>query len=148
IPNSYEYRLEASDKPNEFLYEYYLNGYQDFVQRGINEATRYKDRNSLIIQTDIRSFYTDINQHQLVDLVSTPSKRIKWILDQLLKRPIPETSETLNLHKAGSGLAQGGTASGFFAKLYLQALHKPIGKRERKISLYRYADDIVIVIPY
>lgn len=65
IPNSFEYRLENTERPSEFLYEHYLKGYQDWIEQIRGEAQRLRNRNGVILQTDIQSFYTHI-QHELL----------------------------------------------------------------------------------
>lgn len=153
MEGSYEYRLQISDNKNqsEYLYQYYLNGYRDFIETARHEAERLSKRRNadraMIIQTDIESFYTNINQARLIGEMPAESNRLTWLLSELLHKPIPETDQTPeeNRHAPGFGLVQGGTASGFFAKLFLQSIHKPI--MDGRVKLFRYADDIIMTVP-
>lgn len=140
----YEYRIEAGSK-TEYLFEYYLDGYKEFKAAIKSHLESLTGTRSKVVETDIESFYTNIEQSRLAKSIvefTSGSDRIEWLIRNLVEVPIEN-----RFHDAGYGLPQGGAASGFFAKLYLQPLHNPIGLRNQKIKLFRYADDIVLVIP-
>jgi len=98
----------------------------------------------VIIQTDIKSFYTRIIRDSLVQFSSdqlSRSERVEWLLRILFARDIDD-------HEAGKGIVQGNIASGFFANLYLIDLDARFGPaNEWNVEFFRYVDDMIIVVP-
>ena len=154
IPNSFEYQIENRDisSGNEFLYKYYFDGYKEFkdVTRRSAERLSHRGTSSVIVSLDVRSYYTRIIQSKLVskDITHIDSGPLEWILRKMLTNPMPSIPTLLEtLHDEDRGIVQGSTASGYFAKIYLKPLHDTILQSKKGIQLYRYADDMVMVVP-
>ena len=147
---SYDYRPEQGD--NEYLYEYYLNAYKKFTRdvRSAAETMAEEHPHGVIIRTDIKSFYTQIVQHQLINeqLREGYSQRVRWLLKQILEGDLPSVADLSETqHEEGRGITQGGSASGFFSKLYLRSIPDTILASKKQIRIFRYADDMVVLIP-
>lgn len=138
------YSYILSSKPTEDLYEYYWDGYTNFFEQARSMAKSYPD--GAILRTDIQSYYTQVIQEQISNIVQEEfeinSKRLQWLLNVILK-------QDLDGHDTGKGLKQGTITSGFYANLYLKQIddyfenHK---KWKDVIYYYRYVDDIIIII--
>ena len=141
---SYAYKFSRTygDHSTEYLYENWFNAYG----RYINDARSAAQNNEgcVIIQTDIKSFYTRIIRDSLMQLSSeqlSRSQRVEWLLKILFARDIDD-------HEAGKGIVQGNIASGFFANLYLIDLDARFGPgNEWNAEFFRYVDDMIIVVP-
>ncbi len=73
--------------------------------------------------------------------IRTQSARIRWLLQRLL-------CEELDPDKPNHGLSQGGAGSGFYANAYLTEFDSKFGiNNQWEAQLFRFVDDIVIVIP-
>jgi hypothetical protein len=141
---SYAYKFSRTygDSSNEYLYENWYEAYGRYI-----EDARISAQNNVggvVIQTDIKSFYTRIIRDNLI-LLSTEqlsrSARVEWLLKMLFSRDIDE-------HEAGKGIVQGNIASGFFANLYLIDLDARFGpNNEWNAKFFRYVDDMIIVVP-
>jgi len=144
ISRSYAYKFSRKygDYSNEYLYENWFDAYSKYI-----EGARIAAQNNvgcIVIQTDIKSFYTRIIRDNLVQLSTNQlsrSARIEWLLRVLFSRDINE-------HEAGQGIVQGNLASGFFANLYLVDLDARFGtNNEWNVKFFRYVDDMIIVVP-
>lgn len=137
--NSYQLKLEKT----EDLYEDYFPKYKHFLEASGKSANLYQD--GAVLRTDIQSYYVTVIQEQLIDItereLQISSKRIKWLLSQLLKQDLN------NGHENGMGLKQGTLTSGFYANLYLKAVDDYFNDKEwkDKIQFHRYVDDIIAV---
>lgn len=140
---SYAHRLttQSRGRDTEYLYAPWFSAYGKYQEDARNAAQRCP--NGIIIKTDIRSFYTRIIQAQLMEATReiVQSDRVRWLIKLLLSKNIDRSA----LNK---GLVQGGIASGFFANLYLKPIDVALGAGNTwQASLFRYVDDMVIVIP-
>ena len=135
---SYSSKLNLTE--TEDLYEDYYEHYKDFLQSSKENALKYPD--GAVIRTDIQSYYTEVIQELLIETTKRElefsSKRIQWLLSQLLKQP-------LDGHEDGKGLKQGTRTSGFYANLYLKSVDKCF-QEEDVVEYYRYADDIIVIV--
>jgi len=141
---SYAYKFSRTygEQSTEYLYENWFDAYGRFMT-----DVRFAAQNSagcIIIQTDIKSFYTRIIRDNLIQFSAdqlSRSARIEWLLKVLFARDIDE-------HEAGKGIVQGNIASGFFANLYLIDLDAHFGPgNEWNVEFFRYVDDMIIVVP-
>jgi len=147
---SYDYLIEPNR--SEFLFEYYLQSYKRYIDDIRNEVERQKTTypKAIVIQTDVKSFYKNIIQTRLVEneLGEHLSNRVKWLLGVFLTKKLPSIEDIAETkHEDGKGITQGGTASGYYAKYYLKSLHRPFLATKKQIRLFRYADDMTVVIP-
>ncbi|MFZ4658267.1 MAG: reverse transcriptase domain-containing protein [Caldilineaceae bacterium] len=141
---SYAYKFSRTygDYSTEYLYENWFDAYSRYIQ----DARIAAENNTgcIVIQTDIKSFYTRIIRDNLVQLSTdqlSRSARVEWLLRVLFLRDIDE-------HEAGQGIVQGNIASGFFANLYLIDLDARFGpNNEWNAKFFRYVDDMIIVVP-
>lgn len=134
---------ESSNEANEYLYENYFNGYEDFLDKSRKSAEEYKD--GAVLRTDIKSYYTMIARGQLIDITKRElniiSDRVDWLIKKI-------QSKDLAGHKSGIGISQGTITSGFYANLYLSPVDKKFKKNNKwKVKFYRYADDMIFVLP-
>ena len=146
IPWSYAYRLSPDNSPErgvtEYLYEAWSKAWKDYRQGIAAYAGAHPD--GVIIKMDIKSYFTRILQDRLKEIIKHElevSTRIEWLVEHLV-------SKDLAGHDPGKGLVQGSTGSGFLANLYLSAvdyLFLPNDAKGRR--LFRYVDDIVVVVP-
>lgn len=146
-PWSYAYRLAPENSPErgatEFLYQRWSDSWQSFRTETWNYCKQCPS--GFVIKLDITSFFTEIQQKQLQDIVKNElqivSPRIEWLIEHLVSREISE-------HEPGKGLVQGGLGSGFLANLYLTSIDKLFQVNDIcKRRLFRYVDDVVVVGP-
>lgn len=141
---SYAYKFSRTygDGNTEYLYENWFDAYGRYINDARSAALNNKG--CVIIQTDIKSFYTRIIRDSLVQLSNeqlSRSHRVEWLLKVLFARDIDD-------HEAGKGIVQGNIASGFFANLYLVDLDARFGPgNEWNAEFFRYVDDMIIVVP-
>lgn len=137
---SYQLKLEQT----EDLYENYFPRYTKFLKA--SEESAKSCPQGAVLRTDIQSYYVTVIQEQLLDItereLQISSKRIKWLLNKLLKQNLN------NGHEDGIGLKQGTLTSGFYANLYLKAVDDYFAsepKWKHKLYFHRYVDDIIAV---
>ena len=144
--SSYAFRLNPdSPHPTEYLYEYWFETYRRFtreIKAGVRKCPGCK-----ILRVDIKSYFTNIQQRRLVETVTsglrTRSERITWLIKKLLLVDLDTDS-----HRPQHGLSQGGAGSGFYANDYLTPIDSHFGVNNAwEVKLYRFVDDIVLVIP-
>ncbi|MFB8789324.1 MAG: reverse transcriptase domain-containing protein [Potamolinea sp.] len=139
------YRPTKVDDENttEYLYENWWEGYKKFrdeVREGVKEYPR-----GAVLRTDIKSYYTNVIQKQLLEITQEKlgfnSERLRWLLEKTLGQDLPG-------HQAGLGLSQGTITSGFYANLYLSAIDSIFNNDKKwRVKFYRYVDDIIIILP-
>lgn len=139
------YRPQKADDENttEYLYENWWEGYKKFrheVREGVKEYPK-----GAVIRTDIKSYYTNVIQNQLLTItqkqLDIKSIRILWLLEKTLGQDLPG-------HQPGEGLSQGTITSGFYANLYLSAFDSIFNNDKKwRLKFYRYVDDIIIILP-
>jgi len=133
--HSYSYHLNTL--PTEFLYEYWLKWWKNFINSSIeNVKSRYA------LRADIEGFYEHVEQDLLLKIIKRTlqiSDKTHELLSKLLKRDCGER------HEPGLGLPQGHIASGFWADIYLAQLY-PFFSSLPGVSFIRYADDMVFAI--
>ena len=143
---SYAYRIvqKTEGRDTEYLYEYWRNAYEEFLKNAREEAKRHE--NGAVLRTDIKSFYTRIEQDRLIRLTTqaltkNKSQRVEWLIRLLLSKDLDE-------HEVGRGIVQGNIGSGFYANIYLTAVDTLFGaNNEWGAKCFRYVDDMVLVIP-
>ena len=144
--NIYAHRLNpATDRKSEYLYQYFSDGYESWIEEARKAAHLYPD--GCVIQTDLTSYYTHISQtglaHTLQREMRSESKRVKWFLQKIIFKTLDG-----RYHESGYGLAQGGVGSGYYANIYVQEVDEfLLGTNQSHASYHRYADDILIVVP-
>jgi hypothetical protein len=137
---SYSYHL--NEKKDEFLYDSWLDGWKEFIEKTHQQA---KDKD--ILRSDIKGCYQNINQSELIRVVKRNlniETRTEKLLGKLLNRNCD-----LRFHKSGKGIPQGHIASGFWADLFLAQFDNNYFSDEPKLSgveFARYADDFVFAI--
>ena len=141
--HSYAYHLSNTSDETEYLYEPWFTAYRKFINSARKEANKHKD--GVVIRTDIKSYYPNIIQEQLLEItdkeLNMRSDRIRWLMGKLLNKNIPK-------HKLGHGLTQGLLASGFYANIYLSSVDKRFNSDNQwNVKYYRYVDDIILVVP-
>lgn len=139
---AYKFSRTHSNHSTEYLYENWFDAYSRYIDDARSAAQ--KTQGCLVIQTDIKSFYTQIIRSSLIQLFKdnlTRSNRIEWLLKTLFTRDIDN-------HETGQGIVQGNIASGFFANLYLLDLDARFGQgNEWGLDFFRYVDDMILVLP-
>ena len=141
---SYAYRPNPRlASRSEFLYEYWFSAYQRYKEDAYNAVA--KQSSCRVLTIDIKSYFTGIPQHRLVEAVQkeirSHSARIEWLLQRLL-------CGKLDCHDDGHGLSQGGAGSGFYANAYLTGFDIKFGiNNDWEAQIFRFVDDIVIVVP-
>ncbi len=140
---SYAYKFSRSFGKNntEYLYENWFDAYGKYISDARTAAQNIEG--CIVIQTDIKSFYTRIIRDSLSELSAerlSRSSRVEWLLRLLFARELDD-------HEVGRGIVQGNIASGFFANLYLVDLDTRFGAgNEWDVEFFRYVDDMIIVI--
>jgi SAM-dependent methyltransferase len=143
---SYAYRIaqKSAGRDTEYLYEYWLSAYKKFLEDAREQAKKYE--NCAVLRTDIKSFYTRIEQDKLVRLTvqaltENRSQRIEWLIRMLLSRDLDD-------HEVGRGIVQGNIGSGFYANIYLTAVDILFGANNGwGLKFFRYVDDMIFIIP-
>jgi hypothetical protein len=144
LNRSYAYRFakDYGQGETEYLYENWFRAYTRFINDARAGARKYPS--PAIIRVDIKSFYEKIIQSLLVEITAerlTKSSRVEWLIRLLL-------SNELQNHQTGLGIVQGSMGSGFYANLYLLNIDVQFGaNNEWDVELYRYVDDMIIIIP-
>ena len=141
---SFAYRPHDNfPRSTEHLYRSWFDAYRRFrdeVSIGVSLET-----NCNVLETDIESYFTSIEQGQLVETVArelrTQSSRVKWVLERLFLVDLFD----LEGNPCKRGLAQGAAGSGFYANAFLAPLDSEFGVGD--VRYYRYMDDICLVIP-
>jgi len=137
---SYGYRLclDENSKKSEYLYKYWFTKHQEYV----NKVRQRLDKGMSLCSSDIKSFYTNINQNKLVDklrdTLSKSESKLETLCEALLKRSCHGSD------KADFGLPQGGAASGFFANIYLHSFDQNVLEKladNDHTNYHRYVDD-------
>lgn len=142
--HSYAYSI-SKGRDTEYLYEPWFKAYQGrFLADARRFAQDYED--CVIVQADIKSFFTRIIQERLIELATkelrVDSERIKWLLRLLLSKDIDD-------HEVGQGLVQGNPDSGFYANIYLVDLDSRFADHnEWGLRFFRYVDDMIFIIPH
>ena len=142
--SSYAYRISSRtyQRNTEYLYEPWFDAYKHFIRDARTEATKYA--NGAVIRVDIRSFFTNILQNQLIEMTQntlTQSQRVHWLIKLLLSRNLDD-------HDVGRGIVQGSPGSGFYANIYLTPVDVRFGvDNEWKAKIFRFVDDIILVVP-
>ncbi|MEM7131296.1 MAG: RNA-directed DNA polymerase [Chloroflexota bacterium] len=142
--SSYAYRISQKkyNRETEYLYDSWFNAYKTYIKKSRQQAELPTTK--AVIRVDIRSFFTNIVQNQLVEITQqtlSKSQRIHWLIKLLLSTNIDE-------HDLGRGLVQGSPASGFYANMYLTAIDTRFGtNNEWNVAIFRYVDDIILVVP-
>ena len=132
---SFSHRL-ASEK-SEFLYEYWFlqyNKYLSNIQKSLG--------NDQACTSDIKSFYTNINQSILLGILShrlNSSRRCYEIIENIIRRDCHSD------HSVGYGLLQGHAISGLMANVVLQPVDdKLVNIHKLNGRYFRFADDVTI----
>ena len=141
---SFAYRPHDNfPRSTEHLYRSWFDAFRRFkdeVSIGVSLET-----NCNVLETDIESYFTSIEQGQLVNTVvrelRTQSSRVKWLLERLFLVDLVD----LEGNPCKQGLAQGAAGSGFYANAFLAPLDSEFGVGN--VRYYRYMDDICLVIP-
>lgn len=138
---SYAYWV-SNNETSEYLYTWWLTNYTKFHQKASEAARRHPK--GVVIRVDIRSYFTEILQAKLIELSESElqlDRRIKWLLELLLKKNVDPD-------QVGKGLVQGGIGSGFYANIYLRPIDKVFGNaNEWDVEFFRYVDDMILVVP-
>lgn len=131
---SFSYRLKTDQ--SEFLYEYWLDAWKEFIQETHRQAG-----SRTILRADIQDFYKCVIQANLIQDTIKPKLKIQGNSDDLLNALIIRDCGTG--HSTGIGLPQGHIASGFWADIYLGKLDSLIKEEfSENVVFLRYADDM------
>lgn len=144
--NSYAYRLSPENSPErgqtEYLYEPWSSAWKRY-RASIEEYSK-KYPLGTAIKLDVQSYFTRILHDRLQELLKEElqiSQRIEWLLKLLVSKEIKN-------HETGRGLVQGSIGSGFLSNLYLTPFDNLFSSNdEKQRRLFRYVDDIVVVVP-
>jgi SAM-dependent methyltransferase len=134
-PASFSYRV--NDEEDEFLYEYWLDLWKEFLGDRHRRA-----KSCTVLVSDVRGFYENIQQQSLVGVVRRVlgvGPRLDRLLCALVHRDCGQA------HLGGRGLPQGHVGSGFWADLYLTQADRAFSDLPG-VSFARYADDMVFAI--
>ena len=131
---SYSYRLKADQ--SEFLYEYWLDAWKEFI-----EETHKQAGSRTILRADIQDFYKCIIQAILIRDRIKPDLKLRGNSENLIRELIMRNCG--DGHSMGIGLPQGHIASGFWADIYLGKLDYLVEQLfSQSIVFLRYADDM------
>ncbi|RMG26865.1 MAG: hypothetical protein D6732_20935 [Methanobacteriota archaeon] len=146
MSRSYAYKFSRTygDYDTEYLYAPWFDSYKKYIADARSAALDKNNTNGVVIQVDIKSFYTRIVRSTLTELSRgqlSRSPRVEWLLKVLFSRDLVE-------HEPGKGIVQGNIASGFFANLYLTSIDARFGLgNEWGLQFFRYVDDMIFVVP-
>lgn len=130
---SFSFRL-APDK-SEFLYEYWFQLYSQYLSSIIESLD-----NDQICTSDIKSFYTNINQSKLLEILSyrlQASYRCYEMIEGIIQRDCHFE------HAIGFGILQGHAVSGLLANVMLQPVdERLINDHAMNRKYFRFADDV------
>lgn len=132
---SYSHRLAR--RRTEFLYRYWFRAYRDYQR----DVLRSFDGGQ-VLTTDIRSYYTNIQQAVLVNIVQKRLQRSSRCCDMvssIIKR------DCGSQHRRGYGLLQGHAVSGLLANVMLQPVDaRLVTERGLAGRYFRFADDMSV----
>ncbi|WP_057776274.1 TOTE conflict system archaeo-eukaryotic primase domain-containing protein [Cytobacillus dafuensis] len=152
--NSYSYRLNYDFKKNDIFVNWntlWLNYVKDIEDKILNEAYD----NYYILKLDIKSFYEEINQVFLREMLySKPTPMVELVLRNL---NTTEKKFYINMceyliyaaeRTSEKGVPQGPAFARYLAEIYLSSLDRLINSKliEGFEHYFRYVDDLVIVL--
>ncbi|MFY0782898.1 reverse transcriptase domain-containing protein [Peribacillus simplex] len=152
--NAYSYRLNYDYKENDIFVNWnslWLNYVKDIEDKILNEA--YDDY--YVLKLDIKSFYDEINQIFLREILYTkPTPMIELVLKNLDHN---EKKNYINMCEyliyiaekiSDKGVPQGPAFARYLAEIYLSSLDQLIISNiiEGFEHYYRYVDDLVIIL--
>ncbi len=137
---SYAYRL-STKKDRENLYEDWYVSHKKFIKDARDKATD----GSQIIQTDLSSYYTMIDQKKLLDEFLHTSRLTNIRFRNTFKRLV---LRNCGLNSPNFGIPQGHIISGMLANIYLAPIDNLFGDGNQwGLSYLRYVDDMIFIIP-
>lgn len=138
--NSYAYKL--SWKHGEFLYDSWFKQYKLFLLDARSIAANNSSYH--ILQTDLSSYYTNINQALLFrdteQLLALYKSRCSDLAEQIVYRDC-------NLGKDKTGIPQGHIISGALSNIYLSQVDSVFINKPHGIHYFRFVDDIILIYP-
>ena len=152
--NSYSYRLNYDFRKNDIFVNWnslWLNYVKDIEDKIFNEA--YNDY--YILKLDIKSFYDEINQVFLREILySKPTPMIELVLknlnveDKKIYKNMCEYLIYVAEKFSSKGVPQGPAFARYLAEIYLSSLDELILKQigEGFEHYFRYVDDLVIIL--
>ena len=150
IQNCFSYRLKRASEKNrnskEFLYQYYYDGFQEFVNWQLIQV----QDNTCLLKTDISSFYDSISHEYLLSALSKEINLEKdsvfmLLFSKILKFKICYYSIVdgrLNEVYNSQGIPIGNEAEGFIANIFLKEADEALFNLN--INFGRYVDDFRI----
>jgi len=146
INNCFANRREIEDKKElRLLQNFAETSWPNFCDWQIDMSKNY----SILLKTDISSFYDSISHDYLIDIIATElgiksNSKVLKLLHKLLRLKIYyyDPDNKLISQTMKHGLATNNSSEGFFANLYLNHIDKKI--ESENISYARYVDDIRI----
>lgn len=137
---SYSYHL--NEKIDEFLYDFWLDQWKEFIQQ-THQLAKSKD----ILRSDIKGCYQNIRQSELIAVVKR-NLNVEGRTENLINKLVNRDCNS-QYHKPGLGIPQGHIASGFWADLFLAQFDNNYFSQEPKLAgvkFARYADDFVFAV--
>ncbi len=150
---TYKPQKKSYENETEYLYENWWEDWKKFREDVTKSAKRQKNKDGVVLRTDIQAYYTKIKQNKLLDIVKyklekdgQSSKRIEWLLRKLIYRDLSYDNSAKIREEIG--LNQGTNTSGFYANLYLISLDNNLrNNKQFQLDFYRYVDDIIMILP-
>ena len=131
------FSFQLGRKDSEFIYRYWYELYSRFINSVLNNAGNKK-----ILTTDLRSFYVNINQDVLLQIIAKKigfSNQSYNLFTKIINRNCHAN------HERGYGLLQGHSISGLLANLMLQPIdRKYLFTYEMWSKYFRFTDDVAI----
>jgi len=134
----------SNNSSKENLYENWFPLYQKFINRIRDVAREHPD--FLIIQTDLTSYYSSVDQNLLWEYLRHQFRladniRLSSLVNRIIKRDC-------GLNKEWFGLPQGHIISGAFSNIFLSSVDELFNSENQWGAYYfRYVDDIVLIFP-
>ena len=140
--NSYAYRL-SKESQKENLYEDWFKSHTRFIDEARTVASQNPDFH--VIQTDLSSYYTMIQQETLLEefchFAKLHDDHFKKIMKSLIIRDC-------GICSVDSGIPQGHVLSGALSNIYLNPIdHLFAADNDWGIQYFRYVDDMIFIFP-
>ena len=131
------FSFQMARKDSEFMYRYWFELYSRYVDSILRNTGKDK-----ILTTDLKSFYMNINQKRLLEILAQRLISSKLSYD-LIFRIIDRDCHAS--HDAGYGILQGHSVAGLLANMFLQPVDKKfLTNHGMKGKYFRFTDDVTI----
>ncbi len=136
---SYSHRF--APRQSEILYRYWFQAHTEYLTE-VLQGARKQRHDHYVCQTDIKSYYVNIDQSKLMNVLG---RRLRSSCRCLRLLSATVSRDCHAPHAPGYGLLQGHALSGVLSNVMLQSVDSQlVNQRGLRGRYFRFADDIVL----